>query len=95
MIPVTIRTYKGSSLATAISVIGTLIDAIVKLIGVMCAFCMIEKFGLLLGILVGFVFLVASSFLGGLFQKGAWKLADMVQLSKIKGKLSSLKGSVL
>lgn len=95
MIPVTIRTYKGSFLATAISTIGTLIDAIVKLIGLMCAFFMISKLGLLLGILVGFVFLIASSFLGGLFQKGAWKLADMVQISKIKQKLSALKGTVL
>jgi hypothetical protein len=41
------------------------------------------------------VFLIASSFLGGLFQKGAWKLADMVQISKIKQKLSALKGTVL
>ena len=95
MIPVTIRTYKGSSLATAISAIGTLIDAIVKLIGLMCAFCMIAKLGLLLGILVGFVFLIASTYLGGLFQKGAWKLADMVQLSKIRGKFASIKGTVL
>lgn len=95
MIPVTIRTYKNSHLATAVSLIGTLIDAIIKLIGLMCAFLMIAKLGLLLGILVGFVFLIASTYLGGLIQRGVWKLADMVQLSKIKRTLASLKESVL
>ena len=88
MIPVTIRTYKGSVLANAISVIGTLMDAIVKLIGVACAFGMMGELGFILGLLIGFVFLIAASYLGGLIQKGAWKLSDIIAASKIKRKLS-------
>ena len=95
MIPVKIRTYKGSVLANAVSLIGTFIDAIVKLIGVACAFGIMGEIGFILGLLIGFVFMIASAFLGGLVQNGAWKLADLIQLAKIKKKLVKIRESAV
>lgn len=87
MIPVTIKTFKGSALANAISLLGTFIDAIVKVIGVVCAFGMIGQLGWILGILVGLVIMILSSFVGGAIQKGAWAIAEMAAVKKLKAKL--------
>ena len=88
MIPVTIRTYKGSILANVLSITGTIFDAILKLIGVACAFGMLGEIGVLPGILVGLVILVLAVALGTLIRKAAWKLADLLVMFKIKRRLS-------
>ena len=87
MIPVTIKTFKGCALANAISILGTLIDAIVKVIGVACAFGMIGQLGWILGILVGLVLMILSTFVGGAIQKCAWALAEMASGKKLKARL--------
>ncbi len=91
MIPVSIRTYKGSVLANVLSITGTFLDAMLKLIGVVCAFGMLGEIGVLPGILVGLVIIVLALTLGTLIQKVAWKLADLLVMSKIKRKLSFFK----
>lgn len=88
MIPVSIRTYKGSVFANVLSVTGTLFDAMIKMIGVACAFGMIGEIGVLPGILVGLVILVLAVALGTLIRKAAWKLADLLVMFKIKRRLS-------
>lgn len=91
MIPVSIRTYKGSVLANILSITGSFLDAMLKLIGVACAFGMLGEIGILPGILVGLVIIVLALTLGTLIQKVAWKLADLLVMSKIKRRLSLFK----
>lgn len=92
MIPVSIKTYKNCVSANIISFFGSFIDAIMKMIGIALAFGMLSEVGFLFGILSGIVILVASVGLGALIRNGAWKLADMMQIAKLKRKLASLRG---
>ena len=78
MIPVNIRTYKNSFLASIISLIGTIADALCKLLGLALIAGMISEAGLVLGVIAGFILLVAAVFVGALIQSVFFALADKV-----------------
>jgi len=78
MIPVNIRTYKNSFLASLISLIGSLADALCKLLGLALIAGMISEAGLVLGVIAGFILLVAAVCVGALIQRVFFALADKV-----------------
>ena len=64
MIPVQIRTYKNSILASLIALIGTLIDALFKVAGLALLAGAVSENGFLPGILLGAVVFIVCVLIG-------------------------------
>ena len=62
--PVNIRTYKNSILASVIALLASIIDALLKLLGLACIVGLCSEKGFIVGLLLGFICLVICILIG-------------------------------
>lgn len=89
MIPVKIRIYEKSILASLISVIGTIADALLKLLALACAYCMFCEDGVLAGLIMGSVMVLIAVFLGAMIQKVTGFIAGRIVLFKVRKRVGA------
>lgn len=82
-IPVRIRTYKNSILATLVSLFGSILDGLCKLLALAFLFGMISESGFFPGIIFGVIGFVVCVMIGAVLQGFIDKLAQHIALKKL------------
>ena len=88
MIPVQIRTYKNSILASLIALIGTLIDALFKVAGLALLAGAISDNGFFPGIILGAVVILICIIIGSVIKTVIFRFSDWIAAKKLKKQIT-------